>query len=161
MAESRLLDFGHTPVTARITLILMTLCLLLGGCGLPRIIVLSDPLTPEEHLNLGVTYEKNNELEAALKEYRSAAEHLPVGYLYMGNVYFAKGELDNAEKYYRKAIDADTGNADARNNLAWLYYTRNMNLEEAELLVREAIRLNPAKADIYRDTLDKILSRKR
>jgi len=86
---------------------------------------------------------------------------LPVGYLYMGNVYFAEGELDNAEKYYRKAIDADTGNSDARNNLAWLYYTRNTNLEEAELLVRNAIRLNPAKADIYRDTLDKILSRKR
>jgi len=148
-------------MTARISLILMTLYLLLGGCGLPRVIVLSDPLTPDEHLNLGVTYEKNNELDAALKEYRSAAEHLPVGYLYMGNVYFAEGELDNAEKYYRKAIDADTGNADARNNLAWLYYTRNMNLEEAELLAREAIRLNPAKADIYRDTLDKILSRKR
>ena len=161
MEEGRLLDSGHTPMTARITLIFMTVLFLLGGCGLPRIIVLSDPLTPEEHLNLGVTYEKNNELDAALKEYRSAAEHLPIGYLYMGNVYFVKGETDNAEKYYRKAIDADAGNADARNNLAWLYYTSNMNLEEAELLVREAIRLNPAKADIYRDTLDKILSQKR
>jgi tetratricopeptide (TPR) repeat protein len=127
---------------------------------LPRIIVLSDPLTPEEHLNLGVAYEKNNELDAALKEYRSAAEHLPIGYLYMGNVYFSKGELNNAEKYYRKAIDADAANADARNNLAWLYYSSNRNLGEAELLVREAIRLNPAKADIYRDTLDKILSKK-
>jgi tetratricopeptide (TPR) repeat protein len=148
-------------MTARIALILMTVYLLLGGCGLPRIIVLSDPLTPEEHLNLGVTYEKNNELDAALREYRSAAEHLPIGYLYMGNIYFAKGGLDNAEKYYRKAIDADTENADARNNLAWLYYTKNMNLEEAELLVREAIRLNPSKADVYSDTLDKILSRKR
>jgi Tfp pilus assembly protein PilF len=122
--------------------------------------VLSDPLSPKEHLNLGVTYEKNNELDAALKEYRSAAKHLPIGYLYMGNVYFAKGELDNAEKSYRKAIEADAGNADARNNLAWLYYTRKMNLEEAELLVREAIRLDPAKAGIYRDTLDKILSEK-
>jgi tetratricopeptide (TPR) repeat protein len=148
-------------MTVRIALILMSVYLSLGGCGLPRIIVLSDPLTPEEHLNLGVTYEKNNELDAALKEYRSAAEHLPVGYLYMGNVYFAKAKLDSAEKYYRKAIAADPGTADARNNLAWLYYTRKIKLDEAETLVREAIRLDPTKADLYRDTLDKILSEKR
>jgi len=35
------------------------LAILLSGCALPRIIFLDDPLTPEEHINLGVAYEKS------------------------------------------------------------------------------------------------------
>lgn len=129
---------------------------LLAGCGLPRIVVLKDPLTPEEHLNLGVAYERQGELDAAIKEYRLAAKKLPLGYLYLGNAYFLKEEPDEAERYYRRAIKKDPGNADARNNLAWLYYTEGENLEEAEALVLEAMELDPSKEEVYRDTLEKI-----
>ncbi len=130
--------------------------LLLSGCSLPRIIILKDPLTPEEHLNLGVTYEKQGELDAAIKEYKLAAKKVPAGYLYLGNAHFQKRELGKAEEYYKKAIEKDPGNADARNNLAWLYYTKKENLDQAENLALEALELNPAKESIYRDTLDKI-----
>jgi tetratricopeptide (TPR) repeat protein len=128
----------------------------LMSCALPRIIVLDDPLSPEEHLNLGVTYEKKGEMDNALKEYNKASKKLPVAYLYMGNIYFHKGELDTAESCYKKAIGKDPENADAHNNLAWLYFKEKKNLDEAERLTLRAIELNPAKKDIYQDTLEKI-----
>lgn len=127
-----------------------------SGCSLPRIIVLKDPLTPQEHLTLGIAYEKRGELDPAIKEYKLAAKKLPLAYLYLGNVYFQKNELDEAEKYYKKTIKKDPRNADAYNNLAWLHYTKKENLEEAERLVLKALELNPSKGNIYRDTLEKI-----
>lgn len=139
-----------------IALVLVICSVLPAGCSLPRIIVLDDPLSPEEHLNLGVAYERNGELESAIKEYEAASKQLPMAYLYLGNVYFQKQELDEAERYYRKAIDKDPGNADACNNLAWLYFTRRVNLGEAEELVLKALTLNPSKKELYQDTLDRI-----
>jgi Tfp pilus assembly protein PilF len=129
---------------------------LLSSCTLPRIIVLEDPLSPEEHLNLGVVYEKNGELESAMKEYKAASRKMPLAYLYLGNVSFRKNELDEAEGYYRKAMKEMPGNADAYNNLAWLFCTKKENLDEAAELALKAMSLNPAKKDIYQDTLDKI-----
>lgn len=127
-----------------------------SGCSLPRIIVLDDPLTPEEHLTLGIAYEKSGELDPAIKEYKLAAKKLLLAYLYLGNVYFQKQEFDEAEEYYRKAMKKDPQNADAYNNLAWLYYTERENLDEAERLVLKAMGLNPSKENIYGDTLEKI-----
>jgi tetratricopeptide (TPR) repeat protein len=130
--------------------------ILFYGCTFPRIIVFEDPLTPEEHLNLGVVYEKKGEFENSIKEYKLAAKELPIAYLYLGNVHFRKDELDKAEKYYKKSIKKNPNNADAYNNLAWLYYTRRENLDEAETLALKAIELNSLKIHIYRDTLEKI-----
>jgi tetratricopeptide (TPR) repeat protein len=135
---------------------LLTLCLC--SCAIPRIIVLDDPLSPEEHLNLGVTYEKQGELEDALREYKDASRKLSVAYLYMGNVYFRKNDYDEAERHYKKAIKKDPANADAYNNLAWLYYTERMRLDEAERLALKAQELNPSKKEVYLDTLEKIRS---
>ena len=139
-----------------IYLLFTTYGLLLFGCALPRIIVLDDPLSPEEHLNLGVTYEKKGELDNAIKEYEAASKKLPAAYLYIGNIHFQKNEFDDAESCYRKAISKDPNNADAYNNLAWLYYAKEENLDEAERLALKAIELNPEKKSIYQDTLDKI-----
>jgi tetratricopeptide (TPR) repeat protein len=139
-------------------LILFFICSLLSalGCSFPRIIVLRDPLTPEEHLNLGVTYEQQGDFDNAIKEYHRAAKNLPRANLYLGNVHFQKKEWKEAENFYRKAIEAEPDNADARNNLAWLYYTRKEKLDQAERLAQKAMELNPAKGDVYRDTLEKI-----
>lgn len=137
--------------------LLLALCSLLSAsCALPRIIVIEDPLTPEEHINLGVAYEKQGELDNALKEYKEASKKNPSAYLYIGNIYFQKNELAEAETYYKKAIKKDTQNADAYNNLAWLYYTKKENLDEAEALALKAIELNPLKKDVYQDTLEKV-----
>jgi tetratricopeptide (TPR) repeat protein len=135
---------------------LISYFLFINSCAIPKIIVLDDPLSPEEHLNLGVTYEKQGELENALKEYKTASKKLPLAYLYMGNVYFQKMEYDNAEVHYKKAIKKDPENADAYNNLAWLYYTKREKLDDAEKFALKAIELNPSKKENYGDTLEKI-----
>ena len=132
------------------------LVVFLSSCSLPRIIFLDDPLSPQEHLNLGVTYEKKGDLDNAMREYEKASGKLPLAYLYMGNIYFQKREYDDAEKYYRKTIKKCPENADAYNNLAWLYFTENENLDEAERLAHIAIKLDPSKKENYSDTLRKI-----
>lgn len=134
--------------------------LLSCGCTLPRMAVVKDPLTPEEHLNLGVAYEKNGEFDNAIKEYELAASTQPIAYLYLGNAHFQKQEWAHAEHSYKKALEIDPNNADAHNNLAWLYYIQGKRLDHAERLATQAIDLNPSKAYIYRDTLDKIRQKK-
>ncbi len=129
---------------------------LLSGCSLPRFIILNDPLTPQEHLTLGLSYEKAGEFDAALKEYQQAAPHLPAAHLYMGNLYFTRGEIAFAEEHYLQALEEDPDNADACNNLAWLYFSSGKNLAEAYRLVRRALQLNPSKSEIYLDTLEQI-----
>ncbi len=156
MTSYKLRVKSRNKVILIICLLSTVYCLLLLGCALPRIIVLDDPLSPEEHLNLGVTYEKKGELENALKEYKTASKKLPVAYLYLGNIYFQKEEFDEAEYFYKKAISKDPQNSEAYNNLAWLYFIKRENLDEAERLSFKAIELNPAKKNIYQDTLEKI-----
>ncbi len=133
---------------------------LILSCSFPRIIILNDPLSPEEHLNLGVIYERKGEFDNALKEYYTASKKLPLAYLYLGNIYFQKNDYKEAEKYYKKALKKGVENGDLYNNLAWLYYTKEMNLEEAEGLVLKALQINPEKSDIYKDTLEKIRIRR-
>ena len=167
MEKNRVLDNANKPQKVKSMLptrrqvfhffFIVFFCLpFLFSCSLPRIIVLDDPLTPEEHLNLGVAYEKKGELDSAIKEYELAAKKLPIAYLYLGNAYFEKNRLVEAEAYYKRAIKKDAHNADAYNNLAWLYYVKRENLDEAESLALKAMELNPSKSNIYRDTLDKI-----
>ncbi len=129
---------------------------LLYSCSLPRIVILDDPLTPEEHLNLGVTYEKKGGFDSAIKEYELAAKKLSIAYLYLGNAHFHKNDFENAEKYYKLTIEKEPQNADAYNNLAWLYYMRKENMDQAESLALKAMELNPSKSNIYGDTLEKI-----
>ena len=147
----------------RTFILLFALCSLLSalGCSFPRVIVLKDPLTPEEHLNLGVTYEQQGDFDNAIKQYKLAAKNLPRANLYLGNAHFQKKEWKEAEGFYREAIELEPDNADAHNNLAWLYYTRKENLDQAERLAQKALELNPAKGDIYRDTLEKIREMKK
>ncbi|NLT23539.1 MAG: tetratricopeptide repeat protein [Syntrophorhabdus sp.] len=141
-------------VTPALSLLTAGLLFCLCSCSLPRILVLNDPLTPREHIDLGVTYERSGELDEALKEYEKASRTLPVAYLYMGNVFFNKKEFSKAEEHYREAIDR-TGDPRAYNNLAWLYFTTNRNLDEAEKLAGKAVELAPDKEE-FKDTLQKI-----
>ena len=153
MEEDRVLDFAHSAM--KVVLFLL-LAFSIPSCSLPRIVVLDDPLTPEEHINLGVIYERDGKYDEAIKEYRKASEELPVAYFYIGNAYFHKGDFERSEEFYKKAIRKDPANTDAMNNLAWLYYRWGRNLDKAALLVKRAIEIRPDKADIYADTLRKI-----
>ena len=126
---------------------------LFNACGISAI-PSNRFFTPEEHINLGVAYEHSHDLEAAVKEYKAASREIPIAYLYLGNVFFQRGQFEEAEKAYRKAIDK-TNDPGACNNLAWLYYTRDVNLDEAEKLAMEAVNADPANEE-FRDTLTRI-----
>ena len=140
----------------RIRLLMLTLLVVIAGCAIPQVVNYDDPLSPEEHLNLGIAYEKDGEFENAIREYKAAARRLPVAYLYLGNVHFQNNELDQAEKYYEKAIKKESHNADVHNNLAWLYYIKEENLDKAVYLALRAMELDSSKKDVYMDTLEKI-----
>ena len=140
---------------------LLFLTLLSSGCSFPKIIILKDPLTPEEHLNLGVAYERRGELDQAIREYQLAAKKLPIAFFYLGNAYFLKNDWDQAEINFKKAIKKDAKNAAAHNNLAWLYYQRGKDLDQAEALAQKALELDPSKSSNYGDTLEKIREKKR
>ncbi len=148
--------FNFRFIRVYITAIFIANCLLLSGCSLPRIIILDDKLTLEEHIALGVAYEKKGQLDNAIKEYEIAAKKSPVAFLYLGNAYFLKNDFEGAERYYKKAIKENPENADAYNNLAWIYYLKRENIVEAESLALKAVELNPEKKEVYLDTLKKI-----
>jgi tetratricopeptide (TPR) repeat protein len=135
---------------------LFLLILAFFGCSIPKIIVMEDPLTPEEHLKLGVAYEQKGEYDLAIREYESASKFITISYFYLGNAYFQKSEYNKAEASYRKAIRNDPGLADAYNNLAWLLYSQNKDLDEARSLALKAISLNPEGKAPYLDTLKRI-----
>ena len=146
-------------VTSYKTLSIIIILLFLSTCSLPRIAVLRDPLAPEEHIKLGLIYEKRGEFDAALSEYQAASGKLPIACLYMGNIYFQKGCFEKAESLYGEAIK-ETQNPHAFNNLAWLYYTINRNLEDAVSLAKKALEIEPENPD-FKDTLNKIVERRK
>ncbi|MGH7227817.1 MAG: tetratricopeptide repeat protein [Nitrospiraceae bacterium] len=124
----------------------LLLSLLLGGLqacsSLPRVVVLHDPLTPTEHVTLGLTYEAQGRTEVAVREYRAALEqghgYVPA-FVGLGNLAFGRGALEEAEAYYHQALAVAPQDPGANNNLAMLYLAQSANLTEAERLARQAL----------------------
>ena len=113
----------------------LLLLLLAGGCSrVPRIIVLDDPLTAAEHVELGVAYERKGELDLARREYESALRK--DGKLYrarvnLGNVFLAKKEYGKAREEYLRALELRPGDAEATNNLSWAAIFSGEGIAEA------------------------------
>ncbi|MBI5197295.1 MAG: tetratricopeptide repeat protein [Nitrospirae bacterium] len=133
--------------------------LFITGCGsVPRISFLHDPLSAEEHLQLGTAYESKGEIDLAISEYQAAlkkSKRKKTGYFFMGNAYHQKGDYAEAEVFYRKAIDEDSRFAAAFNNRAWNYWHWGKR-EEAREAARKAVVLDPDRME-YRDTLKQIV----
>ncbi|MDW7998268.1 MAG: tetratricopeptide repeat protein, partial [Thermodesulfovibrio sp.] len=115
--------------------------------------------TPQEHLQLGLSYEKKGLIEEAIKHYKEASKSDARGFLFLGNLYLNQGKYNDAENYYKKAIKKNDRLADAYNNLAWIFCLENKNIDQAEEMVKKAIEIekdNNEKLKIYQDTLEKI-----
>jgi tetratricopeptide (TPR) repeat protein len=134
--------------------------LLLSACSLPRIIVLHDPLTAEEHDNLGRIYESQGKFDLALEQYREALRkdknHLP-SLLLLGDVLYRTDDYPGAESAYTKALKLDPKNGDVMNDLAWVYIRAGKNLNKAKEVISQALTLNPAHRPYYLDTLGVVL----
>jgi Flp pilus assembly protein TadD len=130
--------------------------ILLAGCSLPRIVVLHDPLTAEEHWQLGVSYARDGERERAEQEYRQALKQKPDDpriWSSLGHLHQSDGRTVEAERAYRRAIEIDPSFALAHNNLAWLYAEQAARLPEAENHARRALAVDPDRRAVYLDTL--------
>ena len=118
-----------------------------------------DPLSAREHFTLGSIYEKRGELELALREYKMALNkdsHFLPAITRLGELSYVMGQYDQAESYYRKAIEISPRNGDLYNNLSWVHLSQGKKLKKAESLILRAMELTPEHKGYYLDTLGAI-----
>ncbi len=151
-----------TPHVGFFTLLLI-LSLISSGCAsIYSSYFTEDPLTAEEHNDLGVIYERESKYDLAIREYKraiSADSELVVPLVNLGNAYFKKGELEEAEKYYKKALGKDEKNIEAANNLASLYIETGENYEEGLKILLAAIDAQKPVPPYALDTLGVLFSK--
>lgn len=121
--------------------------LVAGGCSrIPRIIVLEDPLTAAEHVELGVAYERKGELDLARREYERALlkdRKFHRARVNLGNIFLAKKEYGKAREEYLLALELRPGDAEATNNLSWAAIFSGEGIDEA-LARMESVVSGPA-----------------
>jgi Tfp pilus assembly protein PilF len=140
----------------------VALMLILSACSLPRIIILNDPLSSEEHNKLGSIYESQGKFEFAAQQYREALRKEPKSVsslLLLGDLSFRTRNYSEAEASYRKAIKLQPGNGDIYNNLCWVYLEQQSGIEKAEDLIRKALAVTPEHRAYYLDTWGVVLLR--
>lgn len=123
------------------SIFIITAVLLTGCAALTGSLFMEDPLSAEEHNNLGVIYEREEKYELALREYSKAIEGDPslvTPLVNTANVYYKLGEYTNAEKYYKRALSIDDKNLEAANNLASLNIETKEGYEEALVYMMSA-----------------------
>ena len=141
---------------SRLRGILVIVCLgilTFSACtNIPKIIVLNDPLSADEHISLGLSYELKGEYDPAIEEYDKALRKDKKNYIplyYSANVYYRKKEYGQAEDYYNKALKIVPENGDIHNNLSWVYIDTG-RFEEAEGEIEKALKIK--KDPYYMDT---------
>lgn len=125
-------------------------------CSLPKIVFMGDPLSAEEHNDLGVAYERQKKTDLAEKEYRAALKKRPEWHLphfNLGNLFYIRGDRSRAEAEFREAIKLNEFCADCLNNLAWLCLEAGRHAE-ARGYIERAMRIQNRRE--YEDTLREI-----
>ena len=139
--------------------ILLLVVLVLTGCAMPKIVIFDDPLTAQQHNDLGVAYEEKGDFNLAAKEYEKAIRKNPewvVPYLNLAHVCYRQGKLDQAERVLREGIRIKGDHPDLLNNLAWVMMEKG-ELKNALYLVDKAIYLD--NKEEYRDTRQAVLKK--
>jgi Tfp pilus assembly protein PilF len=139
---------------------LLLAILILAGCAMPKIVVFDDPLTAQQHNDLGVAYEEKGDLGLAEKEFEKALKknrEWVIPYLNLGHLYYRQDKLDRAEHILREGLRVKGDHPDLLNNLAWVLMEKG-RLEHAQYLIDKAIAIEDKEE--YRDTRREILERK-
>jgi len=140
----------------------LILIFLIAACAMPKIpqiIVIDDPLTAEQHNDLGVAYEEKGDFALAEKEYEKAIKknrEWVIPYLNLGHLYYRQDKLDQAERALREGLRVKGDHPDLLNNLAWVLMEKGQ-LAEAKALIDKAIAIEDKEE--YRDTRQEILER--
>jgi Flp pilus assembly protein TadD len=143
-------------IAAMIILILTQACAM---PKIPKIIVIDDPLTAEQHNDLGVAYEQKGEFDLAGKEFEKAIKmnkDWVIPYLNLGHLYYRQDKLDQAETTLRQGLRIKGDHPDLLNNLAWVLMEKGQ-LMEAKTLIDKAIAVE--NKEEYQDTRQEILNR--
>jgi len=131
--------------------------LLAGGCSrVPRIIVLSDPLSAAEHVELGVAYERKGELDLARREYERALRKDRKFYrarVNLGNISLSKKEYGKAREEYLLALKLRPGDAEATNNLSWAAIFSGEGIAEALARMESVVSGPGGRRATFLDTL--------
>jgi Tfp pilus assembly protein PilF len=137
--------------------LLLLFLLMAGGCSrIPRIIVLSDPLTAAEHVELGVAYERKGELDLARREYERALLKDRTFYrarVNLGNIFLAKKEYGKAREEYLLALEQQPGYAEATNNLSWAAIFSGVGIDEALARMESVVSGSGGRRPTLLDTL--------
>lgn len=139
--------------------ILLLAIVVLAACAMPKIVVFDDPLTAQQHNDLGVAYEEKGDFGLAEKEYGKALKknrEWVIPYLNLGHLYYRQNQLDRAENILREGLRAKGDHPDLLNNLAWVLMEKG-RLEHAQYLIDKAISIEDKEE--YRDTRREILER--
>jgi Tfp pilus assembly protein PilF len=143
-------------------MISILLIFVLSACTMPKIpkiIVIDDPLTAQQHNDLGVAYEEKGDFDLAGKEYEKAIKKnrdWVIPYLNLGHLYYRQDKLDQAERALREGLRVKGDHPDLLNNLAWVLMEKGQ-LKEAKTLIDKAIATEDKEE--YRDTRQEIINR--
>ena len=135
------------------------LIFLIAACTIPKIIVIDDPLSAEQHNDLGVAYEQKGDFDLAGKEFEKAIKKNKdwvIPYLNLGHLYYRQGKLDQAESALREGLRVKGSHPDLLNNLAWVLMDKGQ-LKEAKALIDKVIAIDDKEE--YQDTRQEILNR--
>lgn len=114
----------------------------IAGCG-------------QNYLKNGLKYLNESSYDKAEIEFRRAIAKKPhdvKGYVNLGITYIRQGKLSEAIPVFESAVEIDKSSADAYNNLAFAYAEKNIKLDSALYLAKNAILLRPTDPKIL-DTL--------
>lgn len=109
-------------------------------------VIKSHPDNPEFMRYLGGLYEESGKYEDALKSLNKGLELDPKNadiYFRIGVVHDKMGAKEKSIKAMKTVISLDPANAHALNYLGYTYAELGQNLDEAEYLIKEALRLKP------------------
>jgi len=138
----------------------LAMMVVLASCSaLPQLVRHSDPLSAEEHVKLGRSYETQGLVADAIQQYKAALrlqkDDVPA-LVAWGNLAFAGGDWKNAETCFRRILGIDPMHAGANNNLAMVYFATGKHLDKAEQYAQIALKQGGPLKPYVLDTLASI-----
>jgi tetratricopeptide (TPR) repeat protein len=115
-----------------------------------------DPLTADQHNDLGVSYFERGEARGAANEFERAVALRPTwvrALVNLGDARLALGEVPGAIDAYQRATAVAPDDPAAANNLAWALIQDPTRWPEAEAIIERALARNPEPRGYYLDTL--------